>query len=334
MAIPETIFDDRTRTWGRLPERPRDVNPLDAYPALTRRWHDFRTKEWVGFTLVHPELFSSMIIQDAKYLASAEMYVHERASGALHEHAANGGREALSLPTELLYGGACRFETPGFALRYDFDTDAGRHGVRIDIAATEKAAAFCGELSLDATGASAPLVVSSQLGGGATMFTHKRIYPVAGTLTVGERQYRFDPARDFAIIDEHRSELPYGASWAWGTFAMRSDAGDIVGANFASRAQPAGEEEESGIWVPGAVEPLAQVDFAPVSSQPLASWRVRSVDGRLDVTFTPQGCKGVRQNFGVVAIDYTQFYGSYEGELAGFPVEGAHGVCERMKMRS
>jgi hypothetical protein len=333
--VPDTVVADGARAWGRLAERPRDVNPLDAYRGLSRRWHDFRLKEWVGFTLVHPELYGSMIIQDAKYLATAELYVHDRATGTLDEHAANGRRDALALPSAgLLFGGTCRFETPGFTLRYDFDTDAGSHTIRIAIAASDHAQPITGELHLDAANASAPLAVSSQLGGDATMFTHKRIYPISGVLTVGERSYRFDAARDFAIIDEHRSQLPYGTEWTWGTFALRSDAGDIVGANFADREQPAGQEEESCIWTPGAVEPLADITFTPVSQQPLASWRVTSADGRLDVTFTPEGRKAVRQNFGIVAIDYFQLYGTYEGVLAGFAVESVHGVAERMRMRA
>jgi hypothetical protein len=319
---------------GRLAERPRNVDRLAGSRGIGRRWQDFRLKEWVGFTLFHPELYGSMIIQDAKYLASAEFYVHERGSGALHEHAANAKRSALELPTELLFGGACGFEASGFSLHYGFDTDAGQHRIRVEIAATAKAAAISGELILDARQASAPLVVDAGLGGRARIFTHKRIYPVSGALTVGESGYRFDPARDFAIIDEHRSRLPYRADWTWGTFAFRSDAGEIVGANFAERAQPPGEEEESCIWVPGAAQPLAGIAFTPLSEEPLAPWRVVSADGRLGATSTPEGRKGVHQNFGVVAIDYFQLYGSYVGEVAGFALEGVHGVLEKMRMRA
>ena len=52
------------------------------------------------------------------------------------------------------------------------------------------------------------------------------------------------------------------------------------------------------------------------------------------MTFTPEGRKGVRQNFGIVAIDYVQLYGAYAGEVAGIPVTGVHGVLEKMRMRA
>ncbi|GAA4155177.1 DUF2804 domain-containing protein [Gryllotalpicola daejeonensis] len=320
---------------GRLAERPRDFDPLAGRGGLGRRWHDFRLKEWVGFTLFHPELYGSMIIQDAKYLATSELYIHDRASGRLDEHAASGRRSELELPSAgLMFGGTCAFTARGFELGYRFDEDAGSHSIRVEIAATAKAQAIRGELILDAAGASAPLVVDTPLGASASMFTHKRIYPIAGTLTVGERAYRFDPARDLVIIDEHRSRLPYRTEWTWGTFALRTESGGIVGANFADREQPAGAEEESGIWVPDAVEPLSDVAFAPASADPLAPWTARSADGRLDVEFVPEGRKGVRRNFGIVAIDYFQLYGVYEGTVAGFAVRGTHGVLERMRMRS
>jgi len=335
MPQAESLAAGGFPSWGRLPDRPPVADPLAGIRGIPRRWADLRLKEWVGFTLVHPELFGSMIVQDAKYLTSAELYVHDRASGELHEHAASGGRGALELPRALLSGGECGFRASGFELRYGFDADAGRHTIRVDVAATADAAAVSGELVLDAAQASAPLVVNARLNEhAATMFTHKRVFAVSGMLRVGECEYRFDPARDLAILDEHRSRLPYRASWTWGTFAFRAPGGGIAGANFATRPQPAGEEEESGIWVPGAVEPLSDVTFSPEGAMPLSPWTMRSADGRLDVAFTPEGRKGVRKQFGVVAIEYFQLYGTYRGSVAGIPFDGVHGVCERMRMRS
>jgi hypothetical protein len=275
-----------------------------------------------------------MIIQDAHYLASSEVYAYDRAAGALHQHAANAGGGSPLLPTRL-YGGHCAFTKPGHTLRYDFDQPTGSHRIAIDIAATAKAPAFSGELTLDGSRASAPLSVSAGLPGGA-LYTNKVIYPAAGVLRVGDREVVFEASRDLAILDEHRSFLPYRTSWVWGTFATWTAAG-IVGANFAHRRQRPGTQEESCLWTPGRAEALADITFAPASDDPKAAWRITSADGRLDVTFEPEGRKDVKLQLGLFAMDYYQAYGYYRGVVRGadgdHEIAGVHGVCETMKAR-
>jgi hypothetical protein len=340
---PDHLVEGGRRHEGRFAARPTDVNPLDAYTGPRRAWRRLRLKEWVGFTLMHPDIYCSMIIQDAHYIASSEIYAYDRAAGVLHQHAANAGGGSPQLPARL-YGGHCAFSKGGHSLRYDFDQPTGSHRIAIDIAATATAPAFSGELILNGTRASAPLSVSAGLAGGA-MYTNKVIYPAGGVLRVGDREVVFDPARDLAILDEHRSFLPYRTSWVWGTFATQTPAG-IVGANFAHRTQQPGTQEESCLWTPsrnaaaatpGRAEPLADITFTPASDDPKAGWHIASADGRLDVTFEPEGRKDVKLQLGLFAMDYYQAFGRYRGVVRGadgtHEISGVHGVCETMKAR-
>jgi len=288
----------------------------------------------VGFTLAHPDWFCSIIIQDAHYLASSELYAYDRGRRALHQHARTARGGSLELPAKLL-DGRCVFRRPGYDLTFDFSREHGQHRLRIDIAATNKAPAIRGELELDARRASPPLSVSSRLPGGA-MYTHKAIFPAGGVLRVGDDEIVFDGSRDLAIIDEHKSFLPYRTMWLWGTFAMVTGDG-LVGANFADRPSVPGEEEESCLWTPSASEALADICFEPKSSAPLAPWHIYSRDGRLDVSFEPEGRKAVRHQLGIAAIDYFQMFGHYRGTVRGaertYELEGVQGVCESMRAR-
>jgi hypothetical protein len=330
---PKSLVEDGTRHYGRFSARPSEVNPLDEFGGIARGLRRLRLKEWAGFTLVHPELYSSMILQDANYLASSEIYVHDRRAGTLHQHAANARGGSLALPVTL-DGSSPAFERPGYRIAYDLAPD--RYRLSIDIAATDKAPAFKGELELDPGAASPALSVSSRLPGGR-MYTHKSIFPARGVLAVGDREFTFDGHRDMAILDEHKSFLPYRTNWLWGTFAFRADDG-LAGANFADRPEIPGQEEESGIWTPSACEPLADVTFEPASPpDPLAPWRIASKDGRLDVTFEPEGRKRVKHQLGLFAIDYFQLFGHYRGTLRGaartYEIKDVHGVCESMRAR-
>jgi hypothetical protein len=338
MPDPAALVEDGVRHYGRFATRPSVVNPLDEFSAARRALRQVRLKEWIGFTLIHPELYSSLIMQDAHYLASSEIYAYNRREGKLHQHAATSRGGALALPGGLS-GGRCVFERPGYLLEYEFAADSAqprRHTIRFEVAATERAPGFQGELRLDADHASPPLSVSARLPGGR-MYTHKAIFPAEGSIRVGDEKFSFDARRDMAILDEHKSLFPYQTSWLWGTFAMHvpeGRGGGLGGANFASRQSSPGAEDESCVWTPAACEPLTGVSFEPQSPEPLAPWRVKSADGRLDLVFEPAGRKQVRHQLGLFAIDYFQLFGQYRGQLNGhLAVDAVHGVCESMRAR-
>lgn len=330
----ERLVSAGVRRYGRLAARPLDVNPLDERSALPRAFRRSRLKEWVGFALVHPDWHMSFIMQDAQYLASSELFAYDRRRRILHEHAGVRRGGSLALPRRLL-DARCEFRRPGYRLEYDFSESTGRHRLRFDIAATRSAPSFRGVLDLDARRASPPLSVSARLPRGS-MYTYKAIFPMEGALRVGDEEIVFDGSRDLAILDEHRSLLPYRTEWTWGTFAMRTGDG-LVGANFANRPQRPDEEEESCIWSPRACEPLDDIRFAPEADDPAAPWRIASRDGRLDVVFEPDGRKEVKRSFGVVAIDYFTLHGHCRGtvEAGGrvYEVDRVPGVCERMRAR-
>ncbi len=330
-----SLVSGYNRTYGRLSSRPRVVNPLDEFAGLEQRLRWLRLKEWIGFTLIHPELYSSMVIQDAHYLASSEIYTYDIRAGQLHQYASTALGGSLQMPLEL-FGSECSYARPGHEIEYEFGAERGTHAIRFEAAATERAPALAGELTLDGGAASPALSVSSQLPGGA-MYTHKRLYPALGAIRVGSTEFVFDPSRDLAIIDEHKSFLPYRTRWLWGTFARIALEGGPVGANFISRPELRGQPEESCIWTPSAAEPLADISFAPASADPLSPWHIWSADGRLDVTFEPDGRKDVKHQLVLAAIDYFQLFGRYTGTVRGadrtYSLRDAHGVCESMVAR-
>jgi len=331
---PVNLVSEGTRTFGRFEARPTVVNPLDEFGELEQRLRRLRLKEWIGFTLVHPELYSSLVVQDAQYLASSEIYAFDRRSGELHEHASTARGGSVGLPSSLS-GSACVYSRPGYEIAYEFGPDDGFHVILINIAASRRAPGIIGELTLHGGAASPPLSVSSRLPGGR-MYTHKAMFPVAGTLRVGAAEFSFDPTRDLAILDEHKSFLPRHTRWLWGTFGRIGIDGS-AGANFVSRPELRDEPEESCIWTPLAAEPLSDVSFAPASTDPMAPWHIWSADGRLDVVFEPEGRKQVKHQLVVAAIDYFQLCGRYSGQLRGaertYSLHDVHGVCECMLAR-
>lgn len=337
MATPERLVQGGIRQYGRFDDRVRDTNPVDAYRGVSRVWHQFRLKEWIGFTLIHPEISGAMIMQDVKYLASSEFFVRDQTTGSLIEKSARFRGGTLGLPGDLLHGGHCTVDKQGYLLEYDFDADRGTIAVRIDCAADRHGPAITGALTLYTEKAAPALSISAKITDTIDFYTFKQPFPVDGTITVGDRSYVFQRERDFAIIDENRSHFPYSTVWTWGTFAARISGG-VVGSSFVDRPQRSDDDDESSNWVPGHVQPLAGIQFEFDSDDPLSLARARDRDGRLDATFTPAGRKDVKVNLVAAAIDYMQLAGTYQGTVASlageeFCFDGVPGVLERMKTR-
>jgi Protein of unknown function (DUF2804) len=331
---PVYLVSEGTRAFGRFTSRPTVVNPLDEFGELEQRFWRFRLKEWIGFTLVHPDLYASLVVQDAQYLASSEIYAFDRRSRDLSEHASTARGGSVGLPLEL-FGSEAVYSRPGYEIAYEFGPEDGFHQILINVAASRHSSGIVGALTLHGGTASPPLSVSSRLPGGR-MYTHKAMFPIGGSLRVGDLEFSFDPARDLAILDEHKSLLPHHTRWLWGTFG-RAGIDGAVGANFVSRPELLGQVEESCIWTPAAAEPLSDISFAPSSADPMASWHIWSADGRLDVVFEPEGRKQVKHQLVVAAIDYFQLFGRYSGRLRGadrtYSLRDVHGVCECMLAR-
>lgn len=334
MEAPEHLASEGQIAFGRFDARPTSADPLAGAGAPARWWRRTRLKEWLGFFLLHPEWSTSFIVQDAKYLASSDFLAYDRRTDRFQRRQAVGPPGSLRLPADLLTG-SVQFSRKGYDVSFGFGGPSGEHRLELDIAASKDFAPVRGTLTLHTAGGSAPLSVSSKLPRGS-LYTWKQVFGVSGTLQVGDARITFEPERDLAIVDEHRSLLPYRTDWTWGTFALR-EAGVVVGANFATRPQVADQEEESGLWFDNRCEPLADIAFAPTSDDPLAAWEIASLDGRLDVTFTPAHRHAVRQQFGLFAVDYFMMYGTYRGVIRGsdrsFDLDGVHGVCERMHAR-
>lgn len=338
----DRLVVDGIRRHGRFPSRPHDVNPSDEAGWLLRPFHRLRLKEWIGFAVWHPDLWASFIVQDAKLVASSDFIAFAPDTGATR-HQVIFPSSAAALP-RVLSGRHAGVRRPGYSVRYHFGRPGGTHAVEIDITATDSAEAVHGRLVLDESTTPPPLSMSAPLPGGwfpnlapgSAIYTYKRIYTVSGSITIGARTHDFDPDRDLAIVDEHRSSLPYTTRWTWGTFATHVDQG-VIGANFAHRAMTPGSEDESSIWTPTSIEPLTEVDFDHDPDDPMGPWRVRSRDGRLDLVFSPRNREAVHQQLGLFSVDYFMMQGLYSGTIESaegtFTVDDVQGVCEHMRAR-
>jgi len=191
-VLAGAVVVDGVRQHGHWADRPEVVNPLDGFSGPRRLWSALRLKEWVGFLVTHPELWMSMIVQDAKVLTSSEVIVYDPSTDALRHRQAVAPGRAARLPMAL-FGHRSGLTRRSFDVGYVFGYD-GRHRIEVDIAESASDPAIRAELDLVDLRDFRPLAVSGELFGGE-MFTYKMAYGVGGWLEVGGQRFEFAPGR-------------------------------------------------------------------------------------------------------------------------------------------
>ncbi len=317
----------------------RSMNLLDALilGGRSMRWfRRLRLKEWVGFGIVHPDLYCSMIIQDAKYLASSAFYAYNRHTGEFIEHSAVIWDRSVKISSNP-WNDHCRLNKRGYFMEFYNHLDAGRHHIRLDISGSSYKPAIRADLTLHQDISSIqPLVVSLPLEPNHYMYTHKAPLEVEGNLCIGDNQVKFDSSRDLANLDEQKAYYPYHARWQWATFTARDEQNRVIALNIANQMfKDQSNCNENAIWIDGQLSLLssAQFDFDP--SKPEKTWSIKEKSGNVELFFTPDGGKFEKRNLGIARIDYYQMFGCFQGFLVDNDgnkhlVRDYYGVAENM----
>ena len=292
-----------------------------------------RLKEWQHFAVILPEVMISFAVVNAKYLGLSWCQFVDRVTGERFEHARRHlpGRARLS---RALWNDRCAFRASGYALDVHNHLDAGQHVVDLDIAASSHGPAVSGRLicahDLDAI---EPCVVSLPVGERRTMYSHKVPLPVRGTLRVGDRTIDVRPEEAVALLDIHKAHYPRHTWWRWATCAGHDAAGRSVAVNLTRNVVlDEARWNENVVWVDGRVARFGEARFELDPAQPMRPWQVGTIDGAVELTFTPQGARHENTNLGLVVSRFHQLYGTFRGtaRVAGgeVAVPDLFGVCE------
>jgi len=343
LETPDRIVENKSIAHGvfRLPIR--DMNFADAGPQggrLNRLLWRWRLKEWLGFGIEHPDLVFTVFFQDAKYLSSSNVFVLNRRTNELIVHERAGLRGAAKVAANL-YDDVSRHVAKGYYVECYSHVDAGVHIIRVEIDATRSKPGVSAEIILsEDLSRVQPLVVSFPLRRGYSIFTHKAPMPVSGRLEIGDKRIEYDPARDLALMDEHKSFLPYRTVWRWATFAGYDSKGRLVGANLGDHdtVEDQMQWNENCIWLEDKIFLLGAIDYDFDPKCYMEPWKIREVEGRAELTFFPQVDKVKNVSLGVLGMRYFQPSGYFKGFLMTdsgerIEIDNIYGVAEVMDAR-
>ena len=141
---------------------------------------------------------------------------------------------------------------------------------------------------------------------------------VEGTVTLGGREYRCDPADTFAVLDWGRGVWTYDNTWYWGSASGLAD-GVPFGFNIGYGFGDTSAASENVLFYNGKIHKLSQVRFEiPMKDGKedyLSPWRFTSDDGRFEMTFEPVMDRSAKIDLFVICSDQHQVFGKFSGTV-------------------
>jgi hypothetical protein len=292
----------------------------DAPGPLQRRLTE---KKWQYLFLATPEMMLALAVIDCGYLASGICAVFDRGSRRLLVNdnpvlpslcAAVGEEPADGMSARLL----------GPRIRARLQRAGGRISVQANWAHADV------DLLLDAGRAPAPITAIAPVGPkGRFDFTQKTVLvPAEGEVRAGN--VRFAVQGDLAGLDYTHGLLARETSWRW-AFAGGRAGPHLVAFNFSDGFLQG--EGENVAWIDGDPQAVGPVRFEFEPERPLGAWRVQSADGRVDLTFQPEGHRAQTVDLKLIRSRYLQPFGTFSGTIDGIAVEALPGVTEDHEAR-
>lgn len=295
-AAPAALSD---RRFGRFAGPIADLatRPWDGSGGLFSR-RRLQRKTWTYFGVFSERFMLGFAVVDAGYIATGFIYVYDRQTKRLVE-------EKATVP----FGFAANFAA---SLGATWELASGGRRWRIVPEGEGWRASFKGkQLAIDVTFGAGP--------GMSTLapslrrpfhYTYKVCgMPAAVQLELGGEKHAFAAE---GMIDFTLGYPPRHTTWNWASMTGRDEDGRPVGLNLVAHFT---NGLENGLWLDGAVVPLAQATFEYDPADVLQPWRVRSEDGRVALDFTPEGKRSEKISAGVLVSDFAQPFGRFEGTI-------------------
>lgn len=137
-----------------------------------------------------------------------------------------------------------------------------------------------------------------------------------GKVTLGDREYVFDPADSFAVLDWGRGVWTYHNTWYWGSASGLVN-GTPFGFNIGYGFGDTSAATENAVFYRGRLHKLSQVVFhiprRNGREDYLAPWTFTSDDKRFKMKFRPILDRASCTSAGIIKSDQHQVFGRFTG---------------------
>ncbi len=187
------------------------------------------------------------------------------------------------------------------------------------------------DVTLDEKTIYQPLPVCCRAGYNGWVFTNKvTTRPFSGDISWQEQA--IDTQDLLASVDWSCGFMRRETFWNWASLSHQTTDGTKVGFNLANGVNETGDTE-NGLWINDELIKLGRVYFEFDRQNRETTWRVKTSDGHINLTFEPEGTRKEKTNAILLASNFTQLFGRFYGQVKdaqgrSIKIDGALGFCE------
>jgi hypothetical protein len=284
--------------------------PMDRKVSRFRKEMRFNQFQFIG--LMSEAFIVGVAIVDLKWVSNCFVYVYDRVTKQRQEH---NFIHPVALGTKMTLqpdNGEALFVHAGsrasICAGKDPSTGQPYREVRVNIKAGLKL-----DVKIQGNSLFTPLRVCSRAGYDGWVYTQKAAGLFAeGRLETKDKQWAITPDKVLASYDWSAGFMRRETCWNWACFAGRLEDGRTLGLNLAAGVNETGVTENA-FWLDGKMIKLGAAMFEFDRDQPGRPWRVTTSDGRLDLSFVPEGMRTEKMNAVFIASNFKQMFGVFNG---------------------
>jgi hypothetical protein len=297
--------------WARQPLL--DCNLENSSFYSFRGLQRFRIKRWDYYGVTTPTHYYSFALADLGYAGQAFVYVVSFETGEYHE-------ETLTIP---LARGILlpRNSTEGTSsygsknVRLSFSVEPNGRRISIDWP-NFNGCGLTAEVLLRLEPDHESMAIVIPIPGKRYYYNRKvNCLPAEGWVVYGQDRSELLPDQSQGNMDWGRGVWEYSSFWVWASASGFLAGGRRVGLNMGYGFGDTSAATENALILDGKVHKLGRVDFAYNAEDYSQPWRMVSVDGRVDLEFTPFVERVATTNLLVISSTVHQMFGRYQGVL-------------------
>jgi hypothetical protein len=300
-------------------------SPMDRPLGLGRRRRRFNQFQFVS--LLSPELIVGVAIVDLGLVGNAFVYLYEPATGQFDEFSFLQPFARRTSIDTFPSNGQAVFGKGANHISISADKVAGQRSLRVSLASGVTL-----DADLDEGVGYAPLALCTRAGYDGWVFTQKAAgLPVRGQVNWRGRNIDLAEVGALAGVDWTGGYMRRETFWNWGCLSCFLPDGRRLGFNLAAGVNETGFTENT-LWLDGKMIKVDMVDFQFDRYDSDVPWRMRSGDGVIDLHFSPAGRRQEKVNAGLIASNFSQYFGRYRGRIVlpdeTVELDGAWGLAE------
>lgn len=323
---PAAVLDPMTRALAVGSYRggvPRVDPALAGVRSLVRVAHE---KRWIYAAVAAGDLLIAAAVVRLGYVANSFAFAFDRAEGrVVSRFSAVAPVFAAEVEGTGGEGALARFRWLGAEVVFARGRGERDYRLEVDVPDLRVSARLSSEGMPPRIGA----VAAIPGGDGLFNATEKgALMPVVGEVIAAGKHHDLDGG--LGGYDFTCGLLARHTAWRWAFALGRARSAERVAFNL---VQGFVGEAECALWIDGELYPLSEGRIELDERDPMAPWRVTTVDGEVDLRFDPGGVHDERRDYKLVRSKFIQPLGSYTGTItvpgrAPLSLDGVLGVTE------